>query len=92
MNLLALCRRFQLRVIAASLAGPHTLVGTQAQPVALAHRNDVPVALVAKAGALVNADAKRLLEIFKDIHQNPELGFMETRTAAIVAKELSSLG
>lgn len=34
----------------------------------------------------------RLIEIFKDIHQNPELGFMETRTAGIVEKELKSLG
>jgi hypothetical protein len=30
--------------------------------------------------------------MFKDIHQNPELGFMETRTAAIVATELKALG
>lgn len=37
-------------------------------------------------------DQGRLIEIFKDIHQNPELGFMETRTAGIVEKELKSLG
>ncbi|QKJ65226.1 amidohydrolase [Flavobacterium sp. M31R6] len=30
--------------------------------------------------------------MFKDIHANPELGFMEVRTAAIVAKELKALG
>ncbi len=41
---------------------------------------------------LVFADSSRLLEIFKDVHQNPELGFMEVRTAAIVAKELKALG
>lgn len=40
----------------------------------------------------VNADVNRLENIFKDLHQNPELGFMETRTAAIVAKELKELG
>jgi amidohydrolase len=28
----------------------------------------------------------------KDLHQNPELGFMESRTAGIVAKELQALG
>jgi len=37
-------------------------------------------------------DSLRLVEIFKDLHQHPELGFMETRTAAIVAKEMESLG
>ncbi|MGI9328938.1 MAG: amidohydrolase, partial [Pseudomonadales bacterium] len=41
---------------------------------------------------VVNANTAELQEIFKDIHANPELGFMETRTARIVAEELSSLG
>lgn len=52
----------------------------------------VSAALTAKAVAAVDADAKRLETIFKDIHQHPELGFMETRTAEIVAKELRALG
>ena len=38
------------------------------------------------------ADSLRLVEIFKDIHQNPELGFMEVRTSGIIAKELKTLG
>ncbi len=38
------------------------------------------------------ADSLRLVEIFKDLHQNPELGFMEVRTSGIVARELKSLG
>ncbi len=42
--------------------------------------------------ASVNKDKERLVDIFKDIHQNPELGFMETRTAGIIAKELKALG
>jgi hippurate hydrolase len=41
---------------------------------------------------LAYSDSARLVNIFKDIHENPELGFMETRTSAIVAKELTSLG
>ncbi|TRX42778.1 amidohydrolase [Flavobacterium restrictum] len=45
-----------------------------------------------KITVLSNADGDRLVTIFKDIHANPELGFMEVRTAAIVAKELKSLG
>lgn len=48
--------------------------------------------LAAQAQAAVDADTARLTAIFKDIHQNPELGFMEKRTAAIVAKELKALG
>ena len=38
------------------------------------------------------ADSLRLVEIYKDLHQNPELGFMEVRTSGIIAKELSALG
>lgn len=51
-----------------------------------------PVALAGKADGLIKADTNRLVTMFKDIHQHPELGFMEVRTAAIVAKELSALG
>jgi amidohydrolase len=40
----------------------------------------------------IDADKDRLVGLYKDIHQNPELGFMETRTAGIVAKELKALG
>src|ERR1700741_1941936 len=38
------------------------------------------------------ADSLRLVEICKDSHQNPELGFMEVRTSGIIAKELKALG
>ena len=38
------------------------------------------------------ADSLRLVEIFQDIHRNPELAFMEVRTSGIIAKELKSLG
>lgn len=40
----------------------------------------------------IAADSVRLLQIFQDIHANPELGFMEARTAAIIEKELRNLG
>ncbi len=41
---------------------------------------------------LAYTDSLRLVEIFKDLHQNPELGFMEVRTSGIITKELKLLG
>ena len=41
---------------------------------------------------IAKADSSRLVSIFKNLHVNPELGFMETRTAGILAKELKALG
>lgn len=71
--------------VAAGAAAPGLAAG---EPVAPASR----AAVVEKVRASVAADASRLERIFKDLHQNPELGFMETRTAGIVAKELKALG
>ncbi len=47
--------------------------------------------LAAKVKDAIDADNNRLIALFKDIHQNPELGFMEVRTAGIVAKQLADL-
>lgn len=47
---------------------------------------------VNKIREMAYADSARLVKIFIDIHQNPELGFTENRTAAIVAKDLKSMG
>ena len=41
---------------------------------------------------LADNDSMRLVEIYKDLHQHPELGFKEDRTAEIIAKELEKLG
>jgi hippurate hydrolase len=38
------------------------------------------------------SDSSGMVEMYKDLHQNPELGFMEVRTSGIVAKELKALG
>ena len=39
----------------------------------------------------ITKDTDRLVEMYKDIHQNPELAFMETRTAGIIADNLKEL-
>lgn len=41
---------------------------------------------------IVAADEPRLIGIFKKLHADPELGFQEVKTAALVAKELTALG
>lgn len=48
--------------------------------------------LVERVNTLADDDAAHLVEVFKDIHRNPELGFTETRTAGIVAHALTELG
>lgn len=48
--------------------------------------------LIARGNAAIDADAARLTAIFKDLHQHPEIAFTESRTSAIVAKELKALG
>jgi hippurate hydrolase len=40
----------------------------------------------------IAAAEAELLEIFKDLHAHPEIGFEETRTAAIVAEKLRAYG
>ncbi|MBS9535123.1 amidohydrolase [Mycobacterium sp. M1] len=42
--------------------------------------------------ALIDGDTHRLIEVFKDLHRNPELGFTEVRTSRIVAQALADLG
>lgn len=67
--------------------------GSAAAPMAPATGvKSIPAALIAKVKAAVDADTTRLTSIFKDLHQHPELAFTETRTAAIVAKNLKALG
>ena len=70
-------------VIFAVLLGPHFVL--------LADDNH-KAALAKKVAALVDRDEQRLLEIFKHLHANPELGFQEVKTAALVAKEFKALG
>ena len=52
----------------------------------------LPAALISKVNAIVDADTIRLVDIFKDLHQHPEIGFTEVRTAGVVGKNLRALG
>lgn len=52
----------------------------------------VPPATVAAVDAVVDGEKDRLVDIFKGIHQNPELAFMEERTSKILADGLRKLG
>ena len=73
-----------------TLLAASTSAMAQATPAAVAA--SIPAALIAKVNTVVDADTAHLTAIFKDLHQHPEIGFTETRTAGIVAKELRSLG
>jgi hypothetical protein len=48
----------------------------------------ISTALANKVNAEVDSDTTRLQTLFKDIHEHPELGFMQTRTADIIAKQV----
>ncbi|ENU47270.1 amidohydrolase [Acinetobacter nosocomialis] len=45
-----------------------------------------------KAISIINGQANWLTNLYQDIHQHPELAFMEKRTSSLIAKELKSLG
>lgn len=76
-----------LAAIAVAQAGP-----AAAQSPAPAAARPIPPQLVERINRLVEADTGRLVDIFKDIHANPEYGFTETRTAGIVAAALREQG
>jgi amidohydrolase len=57
----------------------------------LAHAQTTPIALE-RVEAAVAAGTPRVVAWRRDIHANPELGFAETRTAALVAEHLRALG
>lgn len=57
----------------------------------LAHAQSAPIALE-WVEAAVAAETPRVVAWRRDIHANPELGFAETRTAALVAEHLRALG
>jgi hippurate hydrolase len=67
---------------AARLCATSTISPEEARLHDLKHAVDTKIA----------AEYASLEAIYKDIHANPELSFVETRTAALVAKEMRALG
>jgi amidohydrolase len=50
------------------------------------------LAPVTEVDAQVNTSYPALLDIYKDLHQHPELGFQEKRTASRLAQEMRRIG
>lgn len=48
--------------------------------------------IVESVNSIVDEHDARLIETFKDLHRNPELGFLEERTSGILAEALRALG
>ena len=46
----------------------------------------------AASATFSEADLRELVEVRRDLHQHPELGFEEVRTSGIVAQRLRALG
>ncbi|HEY8122943.1 MAG TPA: amidohydrolase [Myxococcota bacterium] len=77
-------------------------MGTRPEVYMLRAARFLPFALLALNAAIASAEdtlaaraaraEARVIETRRDIHQHPELGFLEKRTAALVAKRLRSLG
>ncbi len=84
-----------MRLNASGLAIPLILlglVGAVASP-GIGRADSPPrVELAGRVTKLVDADESRLLGIFKQVHANPELGFQEVKTSALIAREWRELG
>lgn len=76
-----------MRKLLASTAAAVALAGTAAA----AHALDVPAAKAA-VDRVLDAEYPHLDALYKDIHAHPELSTQETRTAALLAKEMRAIG
>lgn len=86
--------RSRKTLLGTALAGLIASAGLQAAPADNSATSPAGLssALLTKVNQAVDADSSRLTDMYKDLHQHPELAFTETRTAAIVSAELKKLG
>ena len=57
-----------------------------------ARADTLPELLIAKVSKTIEGDRQHLIDLFKDLHQHPEIAYTEVRTAGIVGNELKALG
>ena len=57
-----------------------------------AQESTLPQEVIDQMEQVVDKNAEYIQDIYKDIHENAELPFMEVRTAGVVAKEFEKLG
>lgn len=79
--------RTMLLTLTASLAAAPALAQTVSTPTGF----DVTAAR-ARIHTTLDAQYPHLDALYKDLHAHPEVGFQETRTAALLAKEMRKLG
>ena len=83
---------YRLSALASFVFVVVTVGSASAQVTTASDPAPIPAELIAKVQAAVDVETARLTAVFKDLHQHPEIGFTEARTAAIVAKDLRALG
>ncbi|MBR8534082.1 amidohydrolase [Carboxylicivirga sediminis] len=57
-----------------------------------AQESTLPQSIIKQMEQAIDNNADYIHNVYKDLHANPELPFQETRTAGVVADELSKLG
>ncbi len=82
-------RRPRSFITASSRIGTGLVSGALAIGAAVAQSAPDPAPEVTERAAKIYPD---LQQLYEDIHSHPELGFQETRTAALLAKDMRALG
>ena len=71
---------------------PQTLASDTGSEASPATDGDTPATPAAAVNAAMPKADAELIEIYKQLHANPELSFKEAKSAALMASELENLG